>query len=195
MLKITYLVFLLLSISTANIAKAQDASSWGIDGLMGKIQVRGVLTESACRLDLNSSYQEIDLGTLPTGHFQNVGDSGNPVSFSIVLRDCLRSGTSNDDPLSGLKVLDRYQPSVTLHFLATVTAENENIIPMKGVDGIGLVISDKYHKTVKPGHGGRPLLITPGQDTLKYYVTPVRILGPLHAGTFRGNILFYMSYD
>ncbi len=60
MLKIAARVSLLLM--AINFAHAQTnlPGQWNGDGVSGKIQVRGVLTEGACRLDLHSSYQEIE---------------------------------------------------------------------------------------------------------------------------------------
>jgi type 1 fimbria pilin len=195
MLKIAARVSLLLM--AINFAHAQTnlPGQWNGDGVSGKIQVLGVLTEGACRLDLHSSYQEIDLGTLSAAHFQHVGDPGIPVPFSLMLRDCISAGTLNRDDWTGNKVIDRHQPSVTFSFLAPAVTSNPGLVAVTGASGIGLAIKDENNKPVRLGFRGVPLLVTPKQDALNFTITPVRTAAPLGAGAFRASLFFYMRYD
>lgn len=42
--------------------EACAADNWNVDGANGVLHVRGALTESACRLEMTSAYQDVWLG-------------------------------------------------------------------------------------------------------------------------------------
>lgn len=65
--------------------------NWDVEGANGTLYVHGALTESACRLEMESARQDIALGDIGTGRLQSIGARGEPVRFELRLADCLRS--------------------------------------------------------------------------------------------------------
>lgn len=174
---------------------AQPAGNWDVDGASGRIEIYGKLTESACRLDLGSAWQEVDLNTLTTAQLVLPGDEGTPVSFTLKLRDCIRSGTINGDRRLGNQLKDAFQPSVAVTFLAPTLAVAPTLIAVTGASGLGLALRDGRYERIQLGSRGKPLLLDPGQNSLSFTLTPVRTQAPLAAGYFHASLFFYMRYD
>ncbi|WP_297198279.1 fimbrial protein [uncultured Pluralibacter sp.] len=182
----------LLLITFSSAANSQNRNE---TSLTGRIEVRGELVENACRLELDSAYQEIDLGVQPTSHFQLVGDYGKPVSFELTFMDCLRTGSATRDDRSGSQFFDNYQPSVTVSFLAAADSTNSDLVAASGTSGLGLIIKDQRNRAVRIGFPGQQFVLTPGQDSIRYTITPVRTAEPLIAGAFYTTIFFHMMYN
>ncbi|CAI1165036.1 PAP fimbrial minor pilin protein precursor [Serratia entomophila] len=176
-------------------AQGQVADNWYTDGANGVLQVRGALTESACRLEMESAWQDISLGETGTGRLQNVGDRGTPVAFELLLRDCLRSPAGSRDSRSGTLVWADNQPAVTVTFRAVQDADNPQLVKAQGVSGLGLRLTDPNGRDVRLGSRGEPLLLTPGQNALSYTVVPERTPAPLVAGAYRAAVDFQLNYD
>lgn len=113
-------------------AQGQVVDNWYTDGANGVLQVRGALTESACRLEMASAWQDISLGEIGTGRLQNVGDRGTPVAFELLLRDCLRSPAGSRDSRSGALTWANDQPAVTVTFRAVQDADNPQLVKVQG---------------------------------------------------------------
>lgn len=192
--KTVIIIVFLFNVCAAN-ASVNSLGYKYIDSQSGIIEVNGVLTQSACRLDLSSSHQEIDLGMLGTGSFQKIGQFGTPVPLNISIKDCLISQTFKFDDFTKTTMIDRYQPSVSFSFLSSVTSENHNFVAVTGSTGIGLAIKDPYDKIIRIGGKGEALLLQQNQDILKFTITPVRIDETLSTGKFHAIIFFYLKYD
>lgn len=176
-------------------AQGQVADNWDTDGANGVLQVRGALTESACRLEMASAWQDISLGEIGTGRLQKVGERGAPVAFELLLRDCLRSPAGSRDSRTGALTWADNQPAVTVTFRAVQDADNPQLVKTQGVAGLGLRLADGHGQDVRLGSRGEPLLLTPGQNTLSYSVAPERTAAPLAAGAYRATVDFSLSYD
>lgn len=176
-------------------AQGQVADNWYTDGANGVLQVRGALTESACRLEMESAWQDISLGEIGTGRLQNVGDRAAPVAFELLLRDCLRSPAGSRDTRTGTLVWADNQPAVTVTFRAMQDADNPQLVKVQGVSGLGLRLEDGSGQDVRLGSRGEPLLLTPGQNTLTYRVMAERTHAPLLAGSYVAVVDVRMSYD
>lgn len=174
---------------------AQAADSWEVDGANGVLYVQGALTESACRLEMTSARQDIALGEVGTGRLKQVGDRGTPVRFELRLADCLRSPAGSRDLRTGGLVWAGNQPAVTLSFRAPRDADSPQLVQAWGVSGLGLRLEDGHGRDVRLGDRGAPLLLTPGQNSLSYTVTPERTAANLAAGSYRATVDFHLSYD
>lgn len=174
---------------------AQAVDNWDVDGANGSLYVHGALTESACRLEMESVRQDIALGEVGTGRLQQVGDRGEPVRFELRLADCLRSPAGSRDVRTGVLTWANQQPAVTVSFRATRDADNPQLIKTQGAAGLGLRMEDGRGQDVRLGSRGEPLLVTPGQNTLTYTVTPERTPADLMAGSYRAVVDFHLSYD
>lgn len=165
------------------------------DEANGVMQVRGVLSESACRLAMNSAWQDIDLGHIATGRLRHVGDSGTPVDVQLYLEDCVAGPARSLDERSGNLRWSPGQPAATISFVAPADADNPQLIRVQGAGGLALRITDKLGRDVRLGSKGADLLLTPGRNQLTYTLTPVRTAAPLKAGAFRAKINVGLSYD
>lgn len=177
----------------AGTAAADDVAL--VDGEYGLLQVYGALTESACRLAMESAWQEIDMGTTATGELKKPGDQGTPVRVAIRLEDCLPSPATIRDAWSGDLLWSRDQPSVTVSFVAPGEVLNPGLVKVSGTSGVALRLTDRYHRDVRLGSEGQPLLLEPGGNTLFYYIAPERTAAPLVAGAWHALIHFRLNYD
>ncbi len=171
------------------------ADNWAVEGANGTLYVHGALTESACRLEMESARQDIALGEVGTGRLQTVGARGTPVRFELRLTDCLRSPAGSRDRLTGGLIWADGQPAVTVSFRAIRDAYNPQLVKAQGVSGLGLRLQDGQGQDVRLGSWSQPLLLTPGQNTLSYTVTPERTPARLGAGDYQAAVDFHLSYD
>lgn len=181
---------LLLSLGQAH---ADDVQL--VDGEYGLLHVYGSLTESACRLAMDSAWQEVDMGNTTTRDLKRPGDQGEPVRVALKLEDCLPSPTSVRDAWSGNLLWSRDQPSVTVSFVAPSELMNPGLVRVSGTSGVALRMTDRYHRDVRLGSEGQPLLLEPGDNTLFYYIAPERTAAPLVAGAWHALIHFRLNYD
>lgn len=189
----TVLIMLLVYLScAAPLQAAYDGAD--IEGANGVIYVRGALTESACRLEMSSLRQVVELGTVGTGQLLREG-RGTRVAVQLMLRDCLRSPSTSADYRLSTQIWNPAQPSVTVTFSGVTSPEAPGLLQVNGVEGMALEIGDSRGGDVRIGSRGAPLQLSPGQDQLTYYITPRRIAGPLKAGVFSAQVNFQLSYD
>lgn len=174
---------------------AQAADNWHVEGASGVLYVQGALTESACRLEMDSVRQDIALGEVGTGRLKQTGDRGTPVRFELRLADCLRSPAGSRDLRTGGLVWAHEQPAVTVSFRAVRDADNPQLIKAQGVSGLGLRMETARGEDVRLGDRGAPLLLTPGQNSLSYTIVPERTAANLAAGSYRAVVDFHLSYD
>lgn len=166
-----------------------------VDKNYGLLHVRGVLTESACRLAMDSAWQEVDMGITATGELKKPGDQGTPVRIEIRLEDCLPSPASARDAWSGDLLWSRDQPSVTVSFAAPGELLNPGLVRLTGASGLALRLTDRLHRSVRLNGEGHPLLLDPGDNTLFYYIALERTATPLVAGAWQAMIHFRLNYD
>lgn len=175
--------------------QARAVDNWDVEGANGTLHVYGSLTESACSLEMATARQEVWLGESGTAQFQHPGDRGTPVAFELRLKDCLRAPASNRDAWTGALAWSSSQPAVSLAFMAPADSNAPGLIKVSGVTGLGLQLADASGLPVRLGARNKPVLLTPGQNTLTYTVTPVRTPATLGAGAYRAVIDFRLYYD
>lgn len=161
----------------------------------GVLHIHGVLTESACRLDMMSAWQDVALGDVGTGQLKKAGDRGTPVAVQLKLLDCLRDDALQHDERTGNVTRSAEQPVVSATFIAPEDTDNPQLVRVRGVSGLALRLSDDRHNDIYPGSRGRPLLLTPGQNSLTYYITPERTRAPLQPGAYLARVDFRLNYD
>lgn len=184
-----------LVILSLQAASGETVDHWAADGSRGVLHVHGVLTESACRLEMTSAEQTVELGETGTGKLVHPGDRGTSVAVNIRLRDCLRSGSRSRDERTGNVLWDPVQPAATVGFLAPADADNPALISVRGASGLALRITDASQRDIRLGSRSMPLLLTPGQNVLTYYVAAERTRAPLVAGEYRAHVSFWLNYD
>ncbi|HBE9180234.1 type 1 fimbrial protein [Serratia fonticola] len=189
-----YAVGLILLSSLAQATELDKVDNWDVDGAHGVLQVQGALTESACRLDMSSAWQTVDMGNVGTGMLQHVGKQGTPVAVQLRLEDCLGGESRNRNKLGDL-LWSPDMPAMKIRFLAPTAAENPQLMAVSGAKGLGLLMSDQRNVAITPGVYSAPTLVSPGQNQLTYYITPVRTSAGLSAGAYQAQIQFQLSYD
>ncbi len=174
---------------------AQAVDNWDVDGANGVLHVRGALTESACRLEMDSLRQDVWLGEVATGSLTQAGDRSAPVRFALRLRDCLRSTAASRDERIGARSWAADQPAVRVSFRAPADADNPQLVKAQGVSGMGLRLLGPQGDDIRLGSRGKPLWLTPGSNVLNYSVIAERTGAPLRAGSFDAVVDFSLSYD
>ncbi|MCS1373844.1 fimbrial protein [Serratia marcescens] len=169
--------------------------NWDVEGANGTLYVHGALTESACRLEMTSAHQDVTLGETGAGRLRTIGARGEPVRFELRLEDCLRIPAGSRDVRTGGLTWADNQPAVTVSFRAMRDADNPQLVKAQGVSGLGLRLENAQGEDVRLGSRGKPLLLTPGQNTLSYTITPERTPAALIAGSYRAVVDFHLSYD
>ena len=171
------------------------ADNWDVEGANGTLYVQGALTESACRLEMESARQDIWLGEVATGRLAAPAARGEPVGFELRLRDCLRTPAAGRDERTGTLLWAPNQPAVAVSFSAPADADNPQLVKVRGVSGLGLRLLDERGRDVRLGARGQALWLTPGQNALRYTVAPERTAAPLAAGAYRAVVDFKLNYE
>ncbi len=174
---------------------ASVPDNWNVEGEHGELQVFGTMTESACRLDMTSAWQAVDLGNIALPELAQVGDQGTPVAVVLKLRDCIRGPAEGLDRRTGTRTWDAIQPVVSVTFLATTDPDNPQLVKAAGVSGLGLRIKDSQHRDIRLGERNVPQLVNVGDDELVYWVIPERTASSLQPGSYRVVVNLVLDYS
>lgn len=169
--------------------------NWNVEGANGQLYVFGSLTESPCRIAMESVYQSVDMGNIETADLQKVGQTGKSVPFHIELLDCIEAPTALRDIKTGSVAWSTEQPGIKMRFLAPSVPFYPQLAKVFGAQGLGLQLSDEVGRVIPLGESSFPRLLSPGQDSLRFFITPVRIASDLQAGAYRALISFELIYD
>lgn len=171
------------------------ADNWEVEGTNGTLYIHGALTESACRLEMTSARQEVALGDIGTAQLKYIGARGIPVKFELRLTDCLRSPARSMDARFDSITWSDDQPAVTVSFNAIRDTDNPRLIKAMGVSGFGLSLEDAWGQNVSLGDRGSPLMLTSGNNTLHYKITPERTPAELRPGYYQALVRFQLNYE
>lgn len=195
----TGLVSLLLVLSMAMqsaSANHQVVGNRNINDLTGALYIHGALTESACRLEMTSADQAVDMGNTTTGQMLKPGDRGTPVAVRIQLHDCMRSGGRFHDERTGNVLWSPIQPAASVGFIAPADIDNPALMRVQGTSGLGLRLTDGKQRNIRLGRqSSTPLLLTPGKNELIYYIIPERTNAAMVAGNYIAHVEFWLNYD
>lgn len=177
------------------VSPAGLATPVAVEAEHGVLHVSGSLTESACRLDMRSAYQAVDMGNIGTAELRQAGDQSMPVRVQLHLQDCLRGASNNRDKLGNL-TWSANIPSVSFSFSGLQDPVNPALVKAVGVSGIGLRVMDKDLRDVGLGQRTQPLLLNPSNnDLLTYFITPERTAAPLMPGAYTALVMFRLNYE
>ena len=186
----------LLFITLSNSIWASDTyeNLEGVAGNIGQIYVHGTLTESACRIEMDSLDQSVDLGNIETADLGYIGERTRSSKFGIKLKDCISENSEITDFRTGLKTWSTSQPSMKIRFYALQDKLNPNIVQVNGAKGLGLELLDSQGNPIHLGEFSRPTLLDRPQNILSYEVIPVRI-GDLEPDAYNAMISFEIFYE
>ncbi|ELQ6169041.1 fimbrial protein [Cronobacter dublinensis] len=161
----------------------------------GTLYVHGVMRENTCRLEMDSAWQDVDLGDITRADVSLVGKMAKPVTVTLHLRDCpeIPTRSANITPLTHTR--SAQQPAYQARFVAPADASNPDLIKVTGVTGIGLRLKDSRGQTVRMAQQSDTVLLNPGQDTVNFTLAPERTAAPLVAGPYHALINFNMRYE
>jgi type 1 fimbria pilin len=166
-----------------------------VDGLHGTLHIHGLLAVAPCVLEMNTQEQSVDMGSTSITQLHRVGDRGDPVSFAIKLRDCLHSSGQQLDERTVVKTWANDQPVVSITFLGPANNDNPQLVQIKGVEGVGLRITDSLNRDIRLGSRGPVQRLEPGDNELVYYATPERTKATLKKGRYFARVNFSLNYD
>ncbi|EOC1567565.1 type 1 fimbrial protein [Cronobacter dublinensis] len=161
----------------------------------GALYVHGVMRENTCRLEMDSAWQDVDLGDISRADVSLVGKMAKPVTVTLYLRDCpeIPTRSANITPLTHTR--SAQQPGYQARFVAATDALNPDLIKVTGVSGIGLRLKDSRGQTVKMAQQSDTVLLNPGQDTVNFTLAAERTAAPLVTGSYHALINFSMMYQ
>ncbi|WP_370966565.1 fimbrial protein [Enterobacter wuhouensis] len=165
------------------------------NNMAGELHIQGFLLVGACHLEMQSLFQEVNLGNISKGILQKPGDAGEPVHFSLRFRNCDRTGGRQINRYTGVTSWDETHPVVSVSFLAPTEPNTVHLIAVQGIKGIALMINDNTGRQIVPGIAGVPHFLTPADNALNYTVKVVRTSAPLETGDFRAVADFKVSYN
>lgn len=171
------------------------ADNWKTEGAHGQIYVTGALLAGACGLRMDSEAQDIWLGETSTATLRRAGDEGTSVPVELHLTGCLPVAASSVDSRTGNRTWSHGEPAVSVSFYAPVAPEMPAFILANGVSGLAVHLRDAAGKTVRLNERNAPSLVYPGDNTLRYTLTPVRTPAPLLPGAWRAVVNFGVNYD
>jgi type 1 fimbria pilin len=165
-----------------------------ITGNVGKLRVYGALVESACQLQMSTEDQSINLGNIQTADLKYIGDQAKSTSFMIQLQDCIPTNTIMMNYRKNTNTWSVYQPGFKVRFLAESAENFPYLVAVNGAKGIGLQLSENDGHPIHLGGESKPLLITPPQDTFRYWITPIKI-SELEPNAFQSIVSFEVIYE
>lgn len=187
----------LMLLLTAGVAPAVAAEHDGeeVQGTAGWLYVTGAMREAACRLEMSSRWQSIELPAVSAYQLLRPGDSGEPTPFTLRLTGCMRSAGSVLNSQNNTLAWSSQQPIVTLTFSAAADAQTPELFQVKGAEGIGLRLRDAQGNTLRPGVESAPGFLTPGDNQLQFTLAPERTAAALKPDAFRATLDFKLHYQ
>lgn len=176
-----------------SLALASATAVAGSDTL--NLEVRGMMTEGACVLDVASSWQEIEMGDTSAALLKKPGDRGAPIPIVMHFKYCIRMRGNSLDVKTGTRTWDPIQPVLAVSFLAPADENNPQLVQVTGARGFGLRIVDAQQNDIRLGQRGKPQFAMPPSDELIWYVIPERTSEPLVKGAYQASVNFALEYD
>ncbi|TFZ53467.1 type 1 fimbrial protein [Serratia proteamaculans] len=195
MARLVVAVGLLVIVPVSQASNLRPVDAGEIEGANGVLQVHGMLLESACRLEMISAWQTVDLGSIGSAQLQQPGAQGKPVKMGLQLRDCLPEPANLQDERNGNVLWSPGQPAVSVSFAAPADINTPELVQVQGAQGVGLRLRDPQGRGIRLGSRGAPLFLNPGQNTVIYSVAAERTRAPLQVGAYNARIDFRLSYD
>ncbi|EKM5758401.1 fimbrial protein [Cronobacter turicensis] len=161
----------------------------------GELYVHGTLRENTCRLEMDSAWQDVDLGDTARAEVSLIGKQAKPVTVTLYLRDCpqIQTRSANITPLTHTR--SSQQPGYQARFVAATDEFNPDLIHVTGASGIGLRLKDSRGQTVKIARQGDTVLLNPSQDSVTYTLQAERTAATFIPGPYHALIQFSMMYQ
>ncbi|WDZ51805.1 fimbrial protein [Acinetobacter vivianii] len=186
---------LLLAWSGQSVLAEESGSGGEVEGTIGWLYIEGVMYEAACRIQMDSRWQNIILPAVSTQSLTKLGDTGEVTPFHIKLEGCLRSAGRVMDQQKNTLAWSSQQPIVTMTFAGVATESNPNLFRVNGATGIGLRLIDSKGQQIRPGIRSEPWFLNPGDNTLQFSVALERTATKLMADSYNATLDFQIHYQ
>lgn len=150
------------------------------DSLWAESNSVGSLMESSCYLEMDSSWQSVELNPRGVSRVLYATEQGAPVPFGITLRDCFRNSS---------------QPFASLSLVAPHDHDSPQLVKVSGTSGLGLRLRDANGTALSMHNSATPLSFMPGQNSLNFTVTPERTNAALGYGIYNAQMDFRLNYE
>lgn len=178
------------------LAHADIIDGWDVEGMHGQIAVTGSLSESPCKLRMDSVEQSITLDPVPSYRLKRVGSLSQAVPVHIRLTDCGAAGNMLRDDLHEEGV--SYYPDQLTSFVTFNGVEDDSgdhLFKTTGeARGVALRLEDPQHHQVFPGEHSRTLLMNQGDSDVVFYAMLERTPLALKEGPYAAVLNFSLSY-
>ena len=185
----------LLTASGQPVLAAESGSGNEIVGTVGWLYVEGAMHEAACRIQMDSRWQNISLPDVSPQALTRPGDAGDATPFQIKLEGCIRSAGRVVDQQKNTLAWSSQQPIVTLTFAGVAAASNPALFGVNGTTGIGLRLMDSKGQQIRPSVYSEPQFLNPGDNTLQFSVAPERTAATLMPGSYSATLDFQIHYQ
>ncbi|QJI33638.1 fimbrial protein [Pseudomonas sp. ADAK13] len=179
----------------ALMASAHALDEEDIEGMVGRLNIRGAMHEMPCSLEMTSVHQTIDLGAISAGQLQRPGDQATAKTFQLRFKDCQRTAGKIASERTGNLTWSAHQPVLSVAFNAPADADDPRLVKVQGITGMGLRLTDVEGRDVQLGSRGEPLFLPLGDSTQTWNVQPTRTSAPLTSGAFRAVVDFRLNYE
>lgn len=161
----------------------------------GEIYVHGMVYENTCRMEMDSSAQDIDMGEVNRAQLNASPKGANGKLLKIYLRDCPEINTWSPN-ISTLKTTrSQLQPGYQATFLAQMDESAPDLIKVHGASGLGLRLRDANGKTVLLSRQSDTLLLSPRQDQIVYTIYPEKDQAMFVPGEYHALLSLSMYYQ
>lgn len=175
--------------------KIEEILNEKTNGHVGLLYVDGTLTESPCRLSMDSAWQDVSLGNTPRGDISRPGQVGTPVQFTLYLQDCPEQDYVAANMTTLTKTRSLNQSGFQVSFIAPQDIANPGLIKVDGVAGMALRLQDKYGQLVNISQYSAGTLLAPGQNQVTYTLAPQRTPGVFVPGAYHAVINYFIRYQ
>ncbi|CCK11940.1 Fimbrial protein [Cronobacter sakazakii 680] len=161
----------------------------------GTLYVHGALRENTCRLEMDSAWQDVDLGNITRADVNLVGKMTKPIPVTLYLRDCpeIPTRSANITPLTHTR--STQQPAYQARFFGCDRYAEAGAYQSDGRIRHRVAVEDSRGQTVNMGQQGDTVLLNPGQDSVTYTLQVERTNAPLVPGSYHALIHFSMMYQ
>ncbi|MEW5561991.1 fimbrial protein [Enterobacter asburiae] len=140
---------------------------------VAKINFVGALLSTPCSLAVDSQEQQVNLGSISSGHFRNQGDRSQQVRFTLRFQDCLMGAHSYRDGVNSTHTAEDSawlsgEQTVAFSFTGVADDNNSGLLKLNGASGVGVRLKDARDVDIPLNQSLNNAFLTPGDNTLNF---------------------------
>jgi major type 1 subunit fimbrin (pilin) len=149
----------------------------------GNVRFNGTITDVACTVDTNSLDQTVQMGTISSKAFPDVGSTAAATKFSLVLNQCPATVTTATVSFDGQQVVGD----------ASILAIEEG---QDAATNVGIQIQDNQNKVINLYTPSSPYTLLPEVDnTLNFVARYIATAVPVTTGAANSAAQFTIIYQ